>query len=106
MRNTVIALLQDATVADADTVAAVATIYRCVAGSVVDVYRLFDPSASLEEVGGMAELVITSLVVDGIVPGGSLSDRTQVILRVRLPEVRPLLDAYSSGSLLLVDHVS
>lgn len=77
-----------------------------ISGSVVDIYRLFDPSSSVELVGRTADLVITSLVVDGIVPGGSLSDRTQVILRVRLPEVRPLLEAYSSGSLLLVDHVS
>lgn len=75
-------------------------------GSVVDVYRIFDRSTSIDGRDQMADLVITSLVVDGVVPGGSLSDRTQVILRVRLPEVRPLLEAYSSGSLLLVDHVS
>lgn len=75
-------------------------------GSVIDIYRVFDPSQSIDRGDQLADLVITSLVVDGIVPGGSLSDRTQVILRVRLPEVRPLLDAYSSGSLLLVGHVA
>ena len=75
-------------------------------GSAVDIYRLLDATTSVDRMGQPVELVIGSIVVDGIVPGGSLSDRTQLILRVRLPEVRSLLEAYATGSLLVVDHVS
>lgn len=77
-----------------------------VSGSAVDIYRVFDATPSVDRMGQPVELVIGSIVVDGIVPGGSLSDRTQLILRVRLPEVRSLLEAYATGSLLVVDHVS
>jgi len=79
-------------------------------GSLVDLYSISDRSSQGSSAGGvaggMAELVLASLVVDQVIEGGSLSDRAQVILRIRLPEVRPLLDAYSRGPLLLVDHVS
>lgn len=74
-------------------------------GSVIDLYRLQDRSLTTSSKIEMTELVLSSLVVDEIVPGGSLSDRTQLILRVRLPEVRLLLDAYSRGPLLVVDHL-
>ncbi len=74
-------------------------------GSLIDLYRLQDRNLSASSGVEMTELVLSSLVVDEIVPGGSLSDRTQIILRVRLPEVRILLDAYSRGPLLVVDHV-
>jgi hypothetical protein len=76
-------------------------------GSIVDLYRLAGSSrAGMSDLrDDFAELVLTSLVVDEVIPGGSLSDRTQLILRVRLPEVRALLDAYSRGPLLVVDHV-
>ena len=74
-------------------------------GSLVDLYRLEDRNLTTSSRAEMTELVLSSLVVDEIVPGGSLSDRTQIILRVRLPEVRILLDAYSRGPLLVVDHV-
>jgi hypothetical protein len=76
-------------------------------GSIVDLYRLADSSrAGMSDLrDDFTELVLTSLVVDEVIPGGSLSDRTQLILRVRLPEVRALLDAYSRGPLLVVDHV-
>lgn len=74
-------------------------------GSLVDLYRLEDRNMTTSSRAEMTELVLSSLVVDEIVPGGSLSDRTQIILRVRLPEVRILLDAYSRGPLLVVDHV-
>lgn len=74
-------------------------------GSLVDLYRLQDRNMTTSSQREMTELVLSSLVVDEIVTGGSLSDRTQIILRVRLPEVRLLLDAYSRGPLLVVDHV-
>lgn len=74
-------------------------------GSVIDLYRLQDRSLTTSSKIEMTELVLSSVVVDEIVPGGSLSDRTQLILRVRLPEVRLLLDAYSRGPLLVVDHL-
>lgn len=78
-----------------------------VEGSIVDLYRLADDSrAGMSDLDDdFTELVLTSLVVDEVIPGGSLSDRTQLILRVRLPEVRALLDAYARGPLLVVDHV-
>lgn len=76
-------------------------------GSLIDLYRIANPNDSLNGTRNdqSTELVLTSLVVDQVIPGGALSDRTQVILRVRLPEVRPLLDAYGNGTLLVVDHV-
>jgi len=75
-------------------------------GSMVDLYRLADSTRTFDQGGeDFTELVLTSLVVDDVIAGGSLSDRTQLILRVRLPEVRALLDAYSKGPLLVVDHV-
>lgn len=74
-------------------------------GSLVDLYRLQDRNDSSGASDGMSELVLASVVVDGVIEGGSLSDRTQLILRVRLPEVRPLLDSYARGPLLVADHV-
>lgn len=76
-------------------------------GSLIDLYRLTDPSRSAlgSNREDFTELVLTSVVVDEVIAGGSLSDRIQVIVRVRLPEVRPLLDAYGRGPLLAVDHV-
>lgn len=76
-------------------------------GSLIDLYRIANPNNSLNGTRNdqSTELVLTSLVVDQVIPGGALSDRTQLILRVRLPEVRPLLDAYGNGTLLVVDHV-
>jgi hypothetical protein len=76
-------------------------------GSMVDIYRLADPARSSLSTGreDFTELVLTSVVVDEVIPGGSLSDRTQMIVRVRLPDVRILLDAYGRGPLLVVDHV-
>lgn len=76
-------------------------------GSMVDIYRLADPARSSLPTGreDFTELVLTSVVVDEVIPGGSLSDRTQMIVRVRLPDVRILLDAYGRGPLLVVDHV-
>lgn len=76
-------------------------------GSVVDIYRLADSTGTRasSETSDFTELILTSQVVDQIIPGGSLSERTQLILRVRLPEVRALLDAYASGPLLVIDHV-
>lgn len=76
-------------------------------GSLIDLYRIGNPNNSLNGTRNdqSTELVLTSLVVDQVIPGGALSDRTQLILRVRLPEVRPLLDAYGNGTLLVVDHV-
>lgn len=76
-------------------------------GSMVDLYRIADGARMAPTAGqsDFAELVLTSVVVDEVIPGGSLSDRIQVIVRVRLPEVRALLDAYGTGPLLAVDHV-
>ena len=80
-------------------------------GSIVDLYRLADSTRTALNgtfngaSDDFTQLVLTSLVVDEVISGGSLSERTQVILRVRLPEVRALLDAYSKGPLLVVDHV-
>jgi len=76
-------------------------------GSVVDIYRLADPTRSSLSTGreDFTELVLTSVIVDEVILGGSLSDRTQMIVRVRLPDVRILLDAYGRGPLLVVDHV-
>lgn len=74
-------------------------------GSLIDLYRLQDRNSISSSRVEMTELVLPSLVVDEVVPGGSLSDRTQIILRVRLPEVGTLLDAYSRGALLVVDHL-
>lgn len=79
-------------------------------GSLIDLYRIANPNNAVSSINGlkrdeMTELVLSSLVVDQVIPGGALSDRTQLILRVRLPEVRPLLDAYGNGTLLVVDHV-
>lgn len=77
------------------------------AGSVIDIYRLADPTGALARADreDVTELVLTSLVVDQVIPGGTLSERTQLILRVRLPEVRLLLEAYAKGPLLVVDHM-
>ena len=77
-------------------------------GSIVDLYRLIDTSRVVTSIAQseITELVLTSVVVDGVIAGGALSDRTQLIVRVRLPEVRMLLDAYSEGPLLVVDHVT
>lgn len=76
-------------------------------GSIVDFYRIADASrvSSVPGRSDFTELVLTSVVVDEVIPGGSLSDRIQVIVRVRLPDVRALLDAYGTGPLLAVDHV-
>ena len=76
-------------------------------GSIVDLYRLIDTSRVVTSIAQseITELVLTSVVVDDVIAGGALSDRTQLIVRVRLPEVRMLLDAYSEGPLLVVDHV-
>lgn len=76
-------------------------------GSIVDLYRIADVSrvSSVPGRSDFTELVLTSVVVDEVIPGGSLSDRIQVIVRVRLPDVRALLDAYGTGPLLAVDHV-
>lgn len=76
-------------------------------GSIVDLYRLIDTSRMVASVAQseITALVLTSVVVDSVIAGGALSDRTQLIVRVRLPDVRLLLDAYSEGPLLVVDHV-
>lgn len=77
-------------------------------GSIVDLYRIADGArmTSTSSRSDFAELILTSVVIDEVIPGGSLSDRIQVIVRVRLPEVRALLDAYGTGPLLAVDHVN
>jgi hypothetical protein len=75
-------------------------------GSLVDLYRLADSRRiSATSRDDFTELILTSVVVDRVILGGSLSDRVQLILRLRLPEIRPLLDAYGKGPLLVVDHV-
>lgn len=73
--------------------------YSAVKGSLIDIYRLSD-----EESFG-AEMVLESVVVDSISVGNGISDRVQVVVRLPLMQVRPLLDAYATSSLAISSHL-
>ena len=68
-------------------------------GKLIDIYGLDE-----EDPLG-ARLVMESVVIDAIVDGGGMSDRIEVVVRVQLAQVRPLLEAYARARLALVLQV-
>jgi hypothetical protein len=73
--------------------------YSAVKGSLLDIYRLSDQGA----LG--AELLLESVVVDAVGMGNGLSDRVQIVLRLPLHQVRPLLDAYATSRIAVSSQI-
>lgn len=73
--------------------------YSAVKGSLIDIYRLS------EEAGLGAELVLESVVVDAVSEGNGISDRIQIVVRIPLMQVRPLLDAYATSRITVSSHL-
>ncbi|MBM3719365.1 MAG: hypothetical protein FJW51_01895 [Actinobacteria bacterium] len=74
--------------------------YSAVKGSLIDIYRL------LEDGSLGAELVLESVVVDSVSIGNVISDRVQVVVRLPLAQVRPLLDAYATSRITISSHLN
>ena len=73
--------------------------YSAVKGSLIDIYRL-------SEDGPLgAELVLESVVVDAVSARNGISEGIQVIVRIPLLQVRPLLDAYATSRITISSHL-
>lgn len=73
--------------------------YSAVKGTLIDIYRLDEDAAT------GAELVLESVVVDEVSDASGLNDRVQVVVRLPLMQVRPLLDAYATSRLTISSHL-
>jgi len=70
--------------------------------TLVDIYQLpSDQSSKSDE----TQILLEGVLVDRMSDTSELSGTLQVILRLRLPQVRPLLDAYARSRIAITPHV-